>query len=503
MPLTYSINIGTPYESNRLATVVEVLSLLPDNLEKLVNPIDIRSSIYSIYENSVFKITTGLPNIEYIGIDRSDVVQKIYFGKKQLSGTDIMSSTLLNSDVDTFLFNTKSDSNLSQQFTKISLLSGNNTALYNDAPYIKSRTAIGPSYSQILQLDIINPSSGDVFVKSNMNNINNKVYLNNIAFPSALETSASALNGMILSYNSGNLIWQYNSFTAFNIGSPGVTTSIAGSSVFINGSSIELTDNRPILIPINTIQYGKTFSNMSITDVLKEIFYKYLPPSCSLSVSPSIAERGSSPTPEISWIIYKRTDDITVANLVGNIITFTTPAPITNLGSGIYTSSTPVIGYLSAGFTTTYTFNISDSGVSNNGIPTPYSASASINLVYPYFWGCTSSNVTNSYLFNSVLGSLTKKVETKSNKSVIVNSNNEYIYFAYPVGSLAQGGTYGFLSSILDENGNSVTSYTYSIYSATSPNSPPAYWSNISYVLYKIGPIIAGFPNSVSWQFNY
>ena len=54
MPSTYSINVGLSTEAHRLATIEDVLNLFPDNLEKLVNPIDIRSAVYSTSENSIF-----------------------------------------------------------------------------------------------------------------------------------------------------------------------------------------------------------------------------------------------------------------------------------------------------------------------------------------------------------------------------------------------------------------------------------------------------------------
>ena len=70
MPSTYSINVGLPTEAHRLATIEDVLNLLPDNEELLVNPIDLRSVAYSVWENSVFKQLTGSASIEYVGIDR-------------------------------------------------------------------------------------------------------------------------------------------------------------------------------------------------------------------------------------------------------------------------------------------------------------------------------------------------------------------------------------------------------------------------------------------------
>jgi hypothetical protein len=95
---------------------------------------------------------------------------------------------------------------------------------------------------------------------------------------------------------------------------------------------------------------------------------------------------------------------------------------------------------------------------------------------------------------NSILGVLTKSVTSKSNKSPVL-SGVGYVYFAYP-------SCYGYLSQILDENTNPV-SFTYSIYSGPGITSPNFYWSNVSYIVYKIGLTTVGFPNSVSWQFDY
>ena len=105
-----------------------------------------------------------------------------------------------------------------------------------------------------------------------------------------------------------------------------------------------------------------------------------------------------------------------------------------------------------------------------------------------------ASNVVNATQMNSILGVLSKSITGKSNKYPVL-SGVGYVYFAYP-------SSYGYLLQILDEN-DSPVSFTYSIYSGPGLTSPSFYWSNVSYIVYKIGPTTVGFPNSVGWRFNY
>jgi hypothetical protein len=491
MPSTYSINVGLPTEAHRLATIEDVLNLLPDNEEQLVNPIDLRSVAYSVWENSVFKQLTGSASIEYIGIDRSDIFNKIFFGKKQLSNIDVMNSPLLNSDVDIFFYNTKSDSNLSNQFTKLSILSGTNSNWYRTAPFIKTKTAIGPTYSQVIQLEITNPSSGNINVLSS----SGRTYINDIGLPNVLEAS-SATNSNLLSYDisTGNLEWLLNVYTASSVGTSSTSSSILGSPISVNGYSLEMNDSREIMQDtFNSIQTGQVFNNVPLVDLIERMLYSYIPPSCSLSVNPLIGEKGNPPSISVRYTIIKETDSILNCQFPsGNVIGFLSPSPINTPGSSTVTST--VTGIAPSGFVSNYNLQITDSGISNGGIPTTVNATASFSLVYPYFFGVNSTNVSNVTQMNSILSTLSKSVESKSNKSFAL-SGTGYIYFAYP-------SSYGLLSSILDEDSNPL-SYTYSIYSGPGLTSPNYYWSNTSYIVYKVGSTTVGFPNSVSWQFNY
>lgn len=504
MPSTYSINVGTPYESTRLSNVSDMLNQLPDNASKLISPKDVRDAVYSAWENSAFKQTTGSASIEYIGIDRSDIKQKIFIGKKQLSNVDILNSSLLSpsQDTDIFFFNTKSDSNLSAQNTRASFLAGTNSVLYLNAPYLESQVAVGTS-SQVLNFNIVNPSTGggDINISSSYG----RVSLNGIVFPTSAQTIASASSGMVLKYSGSSLYWGNITIDLATIGSTGSSVTIFGD-VTLNGNSLEFTDTNPIINPIGDIQIGDTFSHVPLETMIRRILYSYIAPLCSVSTNVSIAEAGNISSSVVNWSITKQTDSIITALFTtGNVTGFAPSLPISTPGTFVVSgSSTGVIpGAIQSGNAgaITYTLQIDDNGFS--GGPSTVIDSATISAVYPYFIGATSVDATNNVLVNSILGSLTKKVEEKDDKTYLL-SGSGYIYFIYPVSS--GGPVYGLLSQILDENGFDVTSaFTYSIYSSPSGvNSPSGYWSNISYYVYKtVLSTSVGLPTPVNWQFKY
>ena len=122
---TFSLNIGTITEATSYPLHIQsnfddILTTLKDNVDKLIDPKDIRDGVLSIWENIPFK-QTKIGTKEYIGFDTLDpngskLTKTIFIGKRSFSGTysyipshDIMTTTLLNSDIDLFLYNTKTD----------------------------------------------------------------------------------------------------------------------------------------------------------------------------------------------------------------------------------------------------------------------------------------------------------------------------------------------------------------------------------------------------------
>lgn len=301
MPATYSISVGLPTEAYRKSNINSVLLDLPDNTQKLISPRDVRDAFLSTWANAALKQTIGLSSIEYIGIDSGnpsnrDIKQKIFLGKRNYAGVDIMNSNLLSPTnlTDVYFYNTKPDTS-TQSTTRISILAGTNSTLFTDAPYVEAVT--NPSNTAI-DLNIVNPSliNGPINIVSQTG----RVSINGIVFPTIAETAASASNGRILKYSgtypNGSLRWADPSISISSFGSPGTPTTIFGSPSTVNGYSLEFIDSSPVTQKIGGIELGMSFSafsffngttyqNWPIIEVMRKLLYPYVPPTVSLQLS--------------------------------------------------------------------------------------------------------------------------------------------------------------------------------------------------------------------------
>lgn len=180
---TYSINIGTPYESSfeGILDPNHILNKIPNNTSQLVVPKSVRDSLFTIWDNISFKkINTGASvSIPYIGIGSRDHLNdyisggsdnglKILMGKPMFNGDSILNDNLLDydiSDVDFFFYNSKPDGfgNPHNQFTKVAFLAGNSASLFDNAPYILSQENVGAT---AIDLTIHN-DGGKIIIDSN------------------------------------------------------------------------------------------------------------------------------------------------------------------------------------------------------------------------------------------------------------------------------------------------------------------------------------------------
>ena len=519
MPATYSINDNTAYEAARLATIGDVLNQLPDNTNKLISPKDARDAIYSSWETSVFKQLTGSASIEYIGVDRNGLNNKILLGKKQLGGVDVLSSTLLNysfNDTDIFFFNNKNG--ITPSNTKISFLAGTNSVLYPYAPYINSYQG-----TSSLHLEIVN-QTGDITIDSSTG----RVSINNVTFPTKLET-ASASNGQILKYYNGRLIWDNNTINLASIGSTNSVTNISGSPVLVNGHSLELTESSPIIATFGNIEPGQTFSNAPLVEVVRQMLYPNLGPQVSLLINANstgwttsaVAEFGNIYVPdiELAWSITKKSDPVIFAGLSNSFVGgFAPTLPISYPGltsiSGVSLGYTPSTSM-------TYTLSVYDDGSTNypldsmaiatgSSTVTYANTSVTLDLVYPFFYGVSTYSVVSGLpnavrnQLNSMIPTLNKLIEKESDKSVAL-SGTGYIYYCIPE-------SYQSLVQVIDENGFDITSsfnsivryFTSGLISIEADpiiGSPDLYWDDIEYKIWKHGPTTV-VPSLTNWQFK-
>ena len=511
---TYSINTGTSIQTMTYdiigATAVDfkpVLDILKDNTDKQISPKDIRDAVLTSFSNSAFKQTlASQSNIYYIGVDNinpnyanKDVKNKIFFGKRAFSGTysysylhDVMTSNLLNSDTDIFLYNTKKDS-VSNNRTRIAILSGTNSSLYANSPYLQSQLVTIGTYSS-LSLDIVNPTiTGGTATTMNFNSDYGTVSFNNLVFPRPQESYGlygltAAENGRVLKWNNGVLGWD-NILLPFSdyIGATGTPTNIFGTPVNVNNYPFQFTDTNQCTFAIGDIELGERFNSVSIVEMLRRMVYDYLPPTCSLSVLPPYSsgyvEVGSNPIVNLKYTINKKSLP-TQTSIFYYMVPSSYP-PITNNQQVTISGSvngviiTPIISA-----TTSFTLTVNDGTQSNSAI-------ATVTGIYPYFYGFSSLTTMTT----AGLSSLTKLVEPKGTKNVDVIGNGNF-YFIYD-------SDYPVLSAIYNEFGNTISSASFSSPTIMTLSSPTGLWASKQFRVYKYSGVPQIGPPSVNYQFKY
>lgn len=501
--LTFSINIGLQTEATTYnliaATSTDLstpLSILYDNTNKEITPSDLRNSILTLWSNSIFTQTSVSGN-EYVGIDTfnpsgRDLKNKIYLGKRSYSGTysysmvnDIMSTSLLNSDVDIFLFNTKRDT-ISNSRTKVVILSGTKSSLYTVAPYLQSQVVTGTSS---LSFDIINPSltQGSLELTSSFGTVS----INNIVLPTIAQNqgigSTAASNGRLLYWANGNMIWNDVIMPPLNyVGVTGSSLNIYGSPVNVNNYPLQFSDSRPCPISIGDIQIGETFSMVEVVEVLRRIVYTYLPPIGTLEVLPpynsGYVEVGTSPLLKLKFTISKRTYPTIISGLTNMVPSsypaITSPGQVTISGTANGIIISPV-----ANSTTNFTLAVSDGTGSNI-------YSTSVSGIYPYFYGFSSLTTMTT----AGLASLTKLVEPLGDKTIDITGSGN-LYFIYDNG-------YPDLNLVLDDSSNVIGSSS-TPYSILTLSSPTGLWASKQFKVYQWNGIPQVGPPSVNYQFKY
>ena len=444
-----SYPIGTPPYSTTFngigdSGLITTLQLLPDNTSNQISPSDVRNSVYTLYLNTIIRyIDTN--NGNYIGMsDMSEISgKKFYIGKKSINGLNIMNSILTNyvsNNTDIFFHTNNPNDNNS---TKISILSGSNTLLFQNAPYIQSEYVIGQT-SNYIDFNIINSSTldniegGNIQIRSDYGN----VIINNMKFPKLNELS-NATNKFLKYLPGGVLVWDSPAVdTVNNLGSVGATVSITGDVIYLNGQNINFDNNTPVPVQVGGVLPGTTFSNVPVTEVLNMILYPYLEPIVDFGIifSPSNPSSGTNDAVvevvsnvnllSLSYYcnIYKRTNDIQTVSIPGlpNI----SPPPYLGDINEIVSFTTISINPTTSGIVN-YNISVSDGESIVN-------ESLTITKVYPYFYGVSTTATDNPTTISNLLSTFTKIVKKESDTEVVIDTNFDNtntprcIYFMFP-----------------------------------------------------------------------
>jgi len=551
--------------ANQLPGLINIVQVLPDNTAKVITPKNFRDSVFTLWENSMFKPTTvSESNIYYVGIDQYQVVKsdgtsiypKVYFGKKQTGGQFIMSDAILSRpEVDFFFYNTRDNSGGNYD-TAIAILAGTQSFLINNevaAPILKS-TVVSSANGPYLNLNILNtsyvtdgvsPYGGDINLLSSYG----KDSLNGFSFPKLEEhigVPGQSKNDYVLKYkwvnNEAIGVWESafsQSITSINY--PQGQVTITGNPIVLTG--YRFTDTNIVATGIGGIRAGETFNNVDVLDMIRRIVYTYIPPvvtsSFTLNGAPiSLLETGDGVTLGNIRLNYKVTVNAThsvqtfnIIPLEGNVTSTPTPFPsVLTRGDKSFVATlgfNPLIP--SAYKIYPYTFSITDN------YPTNATYSNKLTVVLPYFYGsiATFSNTSaflkpgaadsglndylginptapvgklNSILVEPIIGSATYSNNLRLNittQGLGTGFGKGWIYFGYP-------SEFPPIKSIRDSNGLSMFnimdpgSSAFATFSANITNQQnPFFWNSRDYTFYISKNETTYGYNPVPWDFMF
>lgn len=207
-------------------------------------------------------------------------------------------------------------------------------------------------------------------------------------------------------------------------------------------SLITLNKNTSTTTSIGGIKEGENISGLTAIEILNKMLFPYSAPFVSVMITPSsgLYEKGDYKTiTNVKVTIQKKSEKITKIEVLDgeNVLVSKTDSDIA-LG-GVFNLSTNLM--------------IKDNKILTAKVTDNANKVTSVNFntytyVYPYYAGvCNEEEEINE----SLIKSLNKQVEEKSNKSISYTTNNQKMIFAYPK-------SYGLLNKIIDQNNFDITS---------------------------------------------
>ena len=201
----------------------------------------------------------------------------------------------------------------------------------------------------------------------------------------------------------------------------------------------QLTINSAGGIKTNTDLNGKTWQ-----EIIEAMFYPYTQPVISVTGTPNggVYEKGNTQTiTNVKVVVTKKSKKITKVEVFNGATSLgsKTGTEVENGGTFNFAVSVPV-NSINVQLTAKATDETGDSGVSS-------ATTGAFTFVYPYYVGICDDGVA---IDETLVKSLTKKIENKANKSISYTTNNQRMVFAYPK-------SYGAIKSIIDPNNFDVT----------------------------------------------
>lgn len=512
---TQSISSGITY-AEKQKNFQSVLNLLPDNTQKLITPRDVRDSVYTTWDNIVYKpMKVVASDIEFIGMDQDDLKEKVYFGKKRVSNQDIMSNELLNEDVDFYFYNTKSEPQSSYD-TKLAFLAGTGSFFYEGnlaVPYIESKSVQNLD-GNYLNLEIRNTSymlrnderfGGDI----NINSVFGNISLNGFVFPKLNTNLDATNNNKFLKF-----VWDETAqlgFATWSESTQSATLSFGESDIFFT-STVETPQS------IGGILQGETFDKVPVTEMVRRILYPYVKPTITANFNNLVLESGNPNALATQQINYKVTKTATYS-LIGFTMDPSGGSPnlpsVASIGS-LYEGFIKPTGWNKDLPDGTDKLKISRLFTVSDPLST-VTVSTSFDLVLPWYYGTSTILASTTANINSILAvspqvnKLTPQLITSASTRDVVISTSALpggkgcIYFGYPA-------SYPDLTDILALSPDYSYFTSFKKFEITNVQSPQNWWGGpgqnrtYKFYIYTAGgnnPTLTTVGNLSTYRFKF
>jgi hypothetical protein len=212
----------------------------------------------------------------------------------------------------------------------------------------------------------------------------------------------------------------------------GLSASMVNAGVF----TFSNPDNTSIVV--GGISSGSNLYGKGLQEIFDLMFYPYVAPTLSISVSPSVIEFGnSSQKVNVGWSVIIKKNNVISQSITSPFGTLYSAPISTPNANTTYTGPTLLNQDVTLNTTTTYTFTLSDLNVSNGSGGTK-TANANVTWSNRRYWGTlpTSSplvSVSSATFSHSMISTLSNELNNGyAQTRTITRTTSDYVVFIWP-----------------------------------------------------------------------
>jgi hypothetical protein len=194
-------------------------------------------------------------------------------------------------------------------------------------------------------------------------------------------------------------------------------------------------------ITVGGISSGSNLYALDLQEIFDLMFYPYVAPVLSISVSPPTLEYGSTQGVTVAWSVIIKKNDVINQSITSPFGTLdSTLIPIPNANT-TYTATPLLNQSVTPNTTTTFTFNADDYN-SSNGSGGPKTATANVTWSNRRYWGTLSTSsplvsVSSATFSHSMISALSSELNNGyAQTRTITRTTSDYVVFIWPTNAV-------------------------------------------------------------------